>query len=226
MKRWNEYVKRKKKNMVLSSRSCDTATPLSNVMFDISRLCTWTAGEPQPRVCEIYNQSFKRREKKKNNNNNKWSNNFSPFAVVIDEHMFKCFSAARIGAKSVGASSLQHTFTRHGLDFNQMAETTADALVQLWFHPWKSGPVIGLGNIWPFWFRAVIMRTNLNRHTYLVLSSSALCACLCTSASSLFHPLGKQLKSPGIFMCFPNFVLLRGSLHCFFTLSFHVSRGC
>lgn len=202
---WKDEINmwKEKKNMVLSSRSCDTATPLSNVTFDISCLCTWAAGEPRPRVCEIYNQSFKRRKKKNHNNNNKWSNNFSPSAVVIDEHMFECFSAARIGAKSVGASGhLQHTFTRHGSDFNQTAETTADARVQLWFHPCKSGPVIGFGNIWPFWFHTVIMWTNLNRHTYLVSSSSARFACLCTSASSLFHPLGKQLRSPGIFMCF------------------------
>lgn len=55
------------------------------------------------------------------------------------------------------------------------------------------GPVIGFGNI-----RTVLVshcnyaKTNLNRHTWLVSSSSARFACLCTFAFSLFHPPGKH----------------------------------
>lgn len=102
--------------------------------------------------------------------------------MVIDEHMFKRFTAACVGAKSVGASGrLQHTFTRHGLDFNQTAETAADALVQLRFHPCD----------WVWKHLTVLLSHCANKPQQTYLAGIVIKCTVCMSAC-LFHPLGKH----------------------------------
>lgn len=89
---WEEKRKcRQTKKIYLSSRSRDTATPLSNVMFDISCLWLWASDEPRPCVCEIYNQSLEREREKKNKSDNKRPKKFSPFAAVKDWNLLKSY---------------------------------------------------------------------------------------------------------------------------------------